>query len=109
MTLSALQKYIMLQSYGKEKRINRDIFLRYYTNRSSRDENIVKIISKSLERLIEKGLMTGYGERTKEKWFIREVQLTALGRRVAKKLIGVQARLPFTRNTKSKTLNPKQI
>ena len=100
MPISALQKFILIQSYGREKKISRQIFNRYYKSVANGDENIIKAITKSLERLIDKGLMVGYGERTKEKWYISEVQLTPSGRRLAKKLMGVQGKLPFLKNPK---------
>ena len=54
-----------------------------------------KIITSSIESLIDRELMTGYGVRTAHKWFIREVSLTDKGRRVARKLQGEQMRLPL--------------
>ena len=56
---------------------------------------MLETITKSLERLIDKGLMIGYGRRTPEKWFIDEVQLTPAGRRAARITLGEQQRLPL--------------
>ncbi len=53
-------------------------------------------VTKSLERLIDKGLLIGYGRRTPKKWFIDEVILTPKGRKETKKLLGKQQKLPFT-------------
>lgn len=96
MKLSALQKFILKQSYGGKK-IHRLAFSKFYNNKPKvpKGEDMGKIITKSLERLIAKGLIVGYGEITKEKWYIKEIQLTVAGRNVAKKLLGEQVKLPF--------------
>lgn len=52
-------------------------------------------ILRSLERLIDKELLIGFGKRTSHKWFITEVKLTAKGLKIAKKLLGEQMRLKF--------------
>lgn len=100
MKLSSLQKFILVQSYGREKKISRGVFNRYYGSVLKGEDNIVKVISKSIERLIDKGLMVGFGEKTRDKWYIKEVQLTPAGRQLAKKLLGVQTKLPFGRSAK---------
>lgn len=56
---------------------------------------MVSIITKSLESLVDKGLMVGYGVRTREKWYIKEVRLLPDGRRIARKLLGEQQALPL--------------
>jgi hypothetical protein len=96
MKLSTLQKFILNLSYGSKK-TSRQVFNKFYNsqNNAPKGEDKVKIITKSLERLIDKGLMVGFGERTKYKWYIKEVRLTASGRRLAKKMMGEQAKLPF--------------
>ncbi len=40
-------------------------------------------------------MMVGYGVRTPKKWYIKEVKLTPIGRRLARKLLGEQQALPF--------------
>ncbi|OGF43847.1 hypothetical protein A2555_03615 [Candidatus Falkowbacteria bacterium RIFOXYD2_FULL_39_16] len=57
--------------------------------------NRVNIITKSLERLMDRGLLFGYGIRTAKKWFIKEVKLTAKGKKVAQNLQGRQTELPL--------------
>ena len=52
-------------------------------------------ITKTLENLVDKGCLVGYGVRTPQKWFIHEIRLTPEGRRMAKKLRGVQQILPL--------------
>jgi len=99
MKFSQLQKFILQQSYSREKKVHRNLFSKFYNSSAiaPKGQDRVKIITKSLERLINKGLLVGFGERTKHKWYIKEVQLTLLGRRLAKKLLGQQVELPLKR------------
>ncbi|PIZ99264.1 MAG: hypothetical protein COX77_02025 [Candidatus Komeilibacteria bacterium CG_4_10_14_0_2_um_filter_37_10] len=104
MTLSNLQKYILKETLSEAKKIGRRRFEKFYERykQNVKGDLRVKIISKSLERLIERGLLKGYGERTKCKWFITEVKLTARGQRQAKILLGFQEELPFLINKHKK-------
>ena len=97
MRLSPLQKYILRACYFIPPRIvNRGGFAKFYERQAHKPSgDMVNIITKSLEALIDRGFMTGYGVRTTEKWFIREVKLTSTGRKVARKLLGEQVQLPF--------------
>ena len=45
--------------------------------------------------LIEKELLVGFGQRTKYKWFIKEIKLNRQGKSQAKKLLGEQLKLKF--------------
>lgn len=56
---------------------------------------MVKIITQSIERLIKRDLVVGFGEITSEKQFIKEIKITSEGRRAAKKLLGEQMRIPL--------------
>ena len=95
MKLSKLQKFILINSVNG-RRINRKKFDKFYSGEKKvKIKDITKIITRSLERLIDKGLLVGYGERTQFKWFIKEVKLTRIGKRLAKKLLGEQQKLPF--------------
>ena len=95
MRLSPLQKHILRECYGRRQaRIARKTFTAFYTKHAP-PQSVQDSITKSLERLIDKGLMIGFGRRTTEKWFIEEVKLTANGRRLAKKALGVQQSLPL--------------
>ncbi|MFH1789980.1 MAG: hypothetical protein ABH832_02845 [bacterium] len=60
-------------------------------------ENLkTKIITKSIERLIDRAMLVGYGMRTPKKWFIREVKITGFGKREWKKWLGrKQKKLPL--------------
>lgn len=95
MRLSSLQRYIILECFPVRGKIGRAIFTEFYKGIEKKSKDIVDTITKTLERLIDNGLMVGYGLRTPKKWFIKEVRLTPLGRRIAKKLQGEQQILPF--------------
>lgn len=97
MKLSHLQKYILLIGHEEKGKFSRGKLLKFYERRKRKPkvEDQVNIITKSLERLIDKELLIGYGIRTPHKWFIKEIKLTAAGRKIAKKLRGEQQILPF--------------
>jgi len=97
MKLSQLQIYILLAGYGEKDKFGRGRLLKFYEKqkRKPKREDQVNIITKSLERLIDKGFLTGYGVRTPKKWFIKEIKLTAAGRKIARGLQGKQVPLPF--------------
>jgi len=98
MRISNLQKYILVNCYlSKAQKINRYIFEDYYKNKKKKPKkrDIQNIITKSIERLIQKELLIGYGRRTPHMWFIEKVRLTTRGRKRAKKLLGQQQQLPF--------------
>ncbi len=98
MYLSHLQRYILLACLdGKRQRRTRAGLERFYDRIPSRPrpDDQQNAITKSLERLIDKGLLIGYGRRTPKKWFIEEIALTPRGRKEAKRLLGEQQQLPF--------------
>ena len=97
MRLSALQKYILLQCYNRMGfRLDRAGLLKFYGDkRKPRRALQAKIITRSMERLIDDGFLIGYGVRTPRKWFVKEIRLTGDGVRVAKKLLGEQLHLPL--------------
>lgn len=103
MKISGLQKFILRECHGLKGRISRNRFEKFYNSKKipSKLEQI-KIISKSIDRLINKGLLAGFGERTQFKWFIKEVRLTRNGRQLTKKLMGEQKELPFKKVRKKK-------
>lgn len=101
MRLSNLQKYILLECAAvKTSRISRGRLNVFYDkiNKKPKKEVWTKIITKSIERLIAKELIIGYGERTKYKWFIKEIRLTTKGKRLVKKLMGEQMKIPFRKS-----------
>lgn len=98
MHLSHLQRFILLESREQPKsRTGRSAFLAYYlrAEASTHVKDQQDAITKSMERLIDRGYLTGYGRRTPKKWFIEEVRLTPKGKRAAQKLLGEQQQLPF--------------
>ncbi|MDZ7798093.1 MAG: hypothetical protein U5L76_00575 [Patescibacteria group bacterium] len=98
MRISNLQKYILVNSYfSKSQKTNRSIFEDFYKNKRKKPKkrDIQNIITKSIERLIQKELLVGYGRRTPHMWFIEKVRLTSKGRKQVKKLLGQQQKLPF--------------
>lgn len=97
MKLSHLQKFILKASVNGKSRTKRATLLKYYDKQKIAAKLIDQqgILTKSVERLIEKGLMIGYGRRTPEKWFIDEVSLTQVGVKETKKLFGQQQSLPL--------------
>ena len=109
MRLSPLQKFILRLCYSRQPKVSRNGFAKYYEGKKTKPSksDIVNIITKSLESLIDKGLMVGFGERTTHKWYIKEVKLTAKGRKLAKKLLGEQQALPLKLKSKIKNQNAK--
>jgi len=98
MKLSALQKYILKQCVQtKDKIISKSVLEKFYNGKKNKPKprDAINIITKSVERLIKKELVIGYGWKTPHKWFINQVKLTPKGRKAAKSLFGVQQKLPF--------------
>jgi len=98
MRLSALQRYILRSCYdAKGNRRERKGLEEFYHIQPLRPspKDAQDAVTKSLERLIDKELLVGYGVRTPHKWFIREIRLTPKGRKISKELVGWQAPLPF--------------
>lgn len=99
MALSGLQRFILTEVYGsRSPRVLRRAFDAFYGKRSEKPAEREGTVTRSLERLIDRGYLVGYGRRTPEKWFIEEVRLTALGRRAARKLLGEQQQIPFAKS-----------
>lgn len=106
MRLSDLQKYILLEAMmSKGTKFSRTRLVGFYEkkHKDTKAEQRVKAITKSIERLIDKELLTGYGMRTPHKWFIKEIKATAKGMRVAKQMLGEQQKLPFKKRLRSKS------
>ncbi len=98
MRLSHLQKFIILQCLeSKTGRISRLRLNRFYETQKKKPkpEMVTKIITKSIERLIDKDMLVGFGERTKYKWFIKDIKLTRQGKKQAKMLLGEQLKIKF--------------
>jgi len=95
MRLSRLQKAILRSCYPLRGRVERTRFHALNEAEATRAQDVVEAVTKALERLVDRGLLVGYGVRTKEKWFIHAVRLTPEGRRVARRVAGEQQRLPL--------------
>jgi hypothetical protein len=98
MRLGPLQKYIFTLCPGR-KHVSRHIFLGYYKGMAEAPsfEDRVNAITKTLEKMISRDLMTAEGVKTADKFFIRTIKLTPRGAREAKKLRGEQPPLPLIR------------
>ncbi|MEK7537503.1 MAG: hypothetical protein AAB619_00830 [Patescibacteria group bacterium] len=95
MRLSALQRSILRECYQYPKRrVPRQPFIAFY-KKTAAGAKVIDNITVSLERLIDRGFLIGFGRRTPCKWFIEEVKLTPLGRRIAKQSFGKQQQLPL--------------
>jgi hypothetical protein len=95
MILSELQRYVLRTAYRYPRvRVPRQAFADG-PRRSRPVRHSAEILSRSLERLIDRGLLIGFGHRTSDKWFIESVRLTTLGRRHARAILSAQASLPL--------------
>ncbi|PLX25810.1 hypothetical protein C0580_01390 [Candidatus Parcubacteria bacterium] len=104
MKLSGLQKFILRKTWEiKKTKISRDNFYSFYDKIKTAPAKKIRanIITKSIERLIERGLVIGFGEKTQHKLFITHIKLTPLGKKTAQKLLGQQAELPFKKSRKT--------
>ncbi|MFA7654134.1 MAG: hypothetical protein WCX97_03795 [Candidatus Magasanikbacteria bacterium] len=92
---SLLQRHILKECFARKgEKVSRRIFNVFYKNKKNKQKDLVNTITKCLERLINRGLLIGYGTRTTKKWFIREVKLTKLGiKKYVEWLASRQARL----------------
>ena len=97
MKLSKLQKYILKQAYLSRGRLAKAKMLKFYDKykKKPKHDDMVNIITKSVDRLIKKELLVGHGIKTAKKWFVREVKMTPRGRKWAKQIFGQQMKLPF--------------
>lgn len=103
MKLSPLQKYTLQQCFGaKDKTISKAVLEKFYVGKSARPnkKDVISIITKSVERLIKKDLVIGYGWKTPQKWYIRQCKLTPNGVSVARGLLGTQQKLPLKNKAK---------
>lgn len=92
--LSTLQRYILRTALAVSRTaVERHAFDGYYLRQ--RRSISVDSVTQALERLIDRGLLIGYGRRTPKKWFIEQIRLTPLGRRQAKQLYGQQTKISW--------------
>jgi hypothetical protein len=95
MRLSKLQKAILQACAGARGRIDRQRLYGLRAQEATKAKDVVDGTTKSLERLIDRGLLVGYGVRTQKKWCIKSVRLTPTGRRIERALYGSQQPLPL--------------
>ena len=94
---SPLQRHILKECFAqKGKIVPRRFFHVFYRNKKIARKDAINTTTKCMERLIDKGLLVGYGMRTPKKWFIREVRITPQGiKQWLAWLESRQAKLPF--------------
>ncbi len=94
MVLSKLQQFILKQG-RKHGRMAVDELLAFYSEKASQEnqEGERKAVRKSIDRLIKRELVVGYGEKTTHRLYINEVRLTSKGRKAAGELLPKQQRL----------------
>jgi hypothetical protein len=103
MRLSKLQKYVLKKGLGgKNGTVSKAVLKRFYGSQKKqpKSDDQLSIITKSVDRLIKRGLVRGIGIKTAEKWFVKEVVLTKEGIKKARELLGKQQELPFRKNNK---------
>lgn len=94
--LSRLQRFLLETACARSGRVSRQVFEPFFSPQTRLSATArVKIMTQAMERLISRGFLVGYGVRTAEKWYIKEVRLTPVGRRLARRLAGEQQRLPL--------------
>lgn len=94
---SLLQRHVLKECFSRKgEKVGRRVFNVFYCDKKIKLKDQVNTITKCLERLIDRGLLIGYGTRTPRKWFIREVKLTKLGiKKWLEWLSSRQGKLPF--------------
>lgn len=93
---SCLQQKILGECMRRRDEIvNRDPMVAYCSEGGLKS-NRVKTVTKSLERLIDRGYLVGYGIRTPKKWFIKEVRITRDGTKAYERWLSrKQKKLPI--------------
>ncbi|MDO8581349.1 MAG: hypothetical protein Q7S16_00540 [bacterium] len=81
----------------RKGRLKKKNLLSFYEKQKDKpsEKDKADTITKSVDSLIDKGMMVGYGMRTPKKWYIEEVRLMPKGRKIARKLLGEQQKLPL--------------
>ncbi len=88
----------MLSCLEKGGKIERSLFRQFYSKQAKKTKEKYQenIITKSLEHLIDRELMIGYGRRTPHKWFVTQVSLTKKGAKIGQNLLEEkQIKLPL--------------
>lgn len=104
MKLSGLQRFALIECYNRRTtRVPRITVHNFYRNMPKKPGYVQDVVTKSLEALIDRGLLIGYGRRTPKKWFIDGIKLTPKGRKIARVLLGEQLVLPLARRRSSRS------
>lgn len=96
--LLPFQEYILKTCYSKrgKKMKKADLFgyFKVQDKRSRGYQNTHSKIIKTIDSLIKKGLVVGFGWRTQKEWHYREIKLTACGKKKAQQLLAMR-KLPL--------------
>lgn len=94
---SKLQRYILLSALSQKKLLTREEIRGFYGDYKikSKTKDAEDAITKSIDRLISRGFIIGFGYKTSRKWYNKSVKLTSLGKKSTRELLGKQLTLPF--------------
>jgi hypothetical protein len=96
--LLPFQEYILKTCYLKKgKKIKKAELFDYFKvkdRKSKGYQNIHSKIIKTIDSLIKKGLVIGFGWRTQKEWHYREIKLTVWGKKKAQQLLAMR-KLPL--------------
>ena len=98
MRLSNLQTYILKKCHEQRGQIPKKVLFSFYSDKKSKPsaEDMQNIITKSVDRLIKKELLVGFGKKTAQKWFVEKVKITAAGKKYIKEALKKrQQKLPI--------------
>jgi len=86
--LSVLQKYILEELFDHGDKLHKKDLLKFYDDKEDKPskEDQYNILTKSIDRLIDRGLVVGFGKRTEEKMFIKRMYLSESGINVVLKI-----------------------
>jgi len=96
--LSKLQQTILEECMARGGSFSRREVGRIVSGAASKakKENLTSVVTQSIERLIDRGFLVGYGTKTQEKLFISRIRITPAGRReVYKFRVQRQIKLPL--------------
>lgn len=99
--LSKLQQFILEACVEGGGSVSRSVIDKSPDKSSSKahKEHYKQIITQSIERLIDRGLLVGYGLKTAEKLFISKIRITPQGARAVRAARKTkQQKLPYVRN-----------
>lgn len=98
MKLSSLQRHILKQCFKSPNfKVSKKIIESFYSSKTVKPKSIIDDITKSIDRMIKKELIVGYGIKTAHKWFIKEVKLTLKGKKMYRSIF-TQQKLPFKKS-----------